>query len=151
MYGGNVSLPSSKVKDSQESQRFSRVVEGCLCKCYVTFEYRSRQLKLNWVSDTLRNTGGKGVDRIVDKQAVGTGAQRRKKKKPDVMPGLKEQLEPQSTIVNRLSTMVNRCAPTRTRTWNPLIKSQLPSVTGPQRTLFSQGRWNECGYLSDSR
>jgi hypothetical protein len=41
------------------------------------------------------------------------------------MPGLKGELETQSTIVDRLSTIVNRCAPTRTRTWNPLIKSQL--------------------------
>ena len=66
----------------------------------------------------MRNTGRKGVDRIVDKQAVGTGGRRGKKNNPDVTPGLKEEV---TTHLTKVSCQSFR-APTRTRTWNPLIK-----------------------------
>jgi len=39
----------------------------------------------------LEEDGRIGADRIVDKKAAGTGAHRRKKKNPDLMPGLRQE------------------------------------------------------------
>ena len=65
-------------------------------------------LVLDWSADTLRNTGRKGVDRIVDKQPVGTGGRRGKKNNPDVTPGLKEDVTTHLAKVSCQPTIVNR-------------------------------------------
>ena len=144
MCGGNVSLPFANVKSNLEPQEFSGVFQNFSYRDSARIRNRTKaalregvaphspmhfgvaphrfHLWLDWRADTLRETDRKSVNKTVDKQVRQRvdGAGRRE------TPTSCRGWERRYNSIDNSQLSLHHCqsvrAPTRTRTWNPLIK-----------------------------